>query len=112
MAPKRKTRAQPEEERPQEAQRPRLEQDLGHVVENLTNFIREQARMHNEQMEQMRLMFERNQNQPQPPVIPLRQENSEPIYQRFRKQHPIDFMGGDDPYIAEEWIKSLEVIFE
>ena len=51
MAPKRKTRAQPEEESQQEAQRPRIEQDLGHVVENLTNLIREQARMHNEQME-------------------------------------------------------------
>ena len=63
-------------------------------------------------MEQMRLMLERNHNQPQPPVIPLRQENSEPIYERFRKQHPIDFVGGADPYIAEEWIKSLEVIFE
>ncbi|POO01885.1 hypothetical protein TorRG33x02_021770, partial [Trema orientale] len=63
-------------------------------------------------MEQMRLMLERNHNQPQPPVIPLRQENSEPIYERFRKQHPIDFVGGADPYISEEWIKSLEVIFE
>ena len=62
MLPKRKARAQPEEERQQEAQRPRVEQDLGHVVENLTNLSREQTRMHNEQMEQMRLMFERNQN--------------------------------------------------
>ena len=55
-------RAQHEEERPQEAPRPRVEQDLGHVVENLTNLIREQTRMHNEQMEQMKLMLERNHN--------------------------------------------------
>ena len=48
MAPNRNAETQREEERIQDAQRPRLEQDLGHVVENWANLIREQAMMHNE----------------------------------------------------------------
>ncbi|XP_024020868.1 uncharacterized protein LOC112091431 [Morus notabilis] len=51
-------------------------------------------------------------NQPPPPLRPQRQDNLEPLYERFRKQRPNDFHGGPDPLIAEEWINSIESIFD
>ncbi|XP_075494724.1 uncharacterized protein LOC142532288 [Primulina tabacum] len=33
-------------------------------------------------------------------------------YDRFRRMNPPDFIGGPDPLVALEWIKSLEAIFD
>ncbi|XP_075483760.1 uncharacterized protein LOC142523911 [Primulina tabacum] len=35
----------------------------------------------------------------------------EPVYERFRRMHPDEFHGTTDPFVAEGWIRSLEVIF-
>ncbi|XP_073294511.1 uncharacterized protein [Primulina huaijiensis] len=35
----------------------------------------------------------------------------EAVYEHFRKMHPDDFHGTTDPFVAERWIRSLEVIF-
>ncbi|XP_073271488.1 uncharacterized protein [Primulina huaijiensis] len=35
----------------------------------------------------------------------------EASYERFRKIHPDEFYGTTDPFVAEGWIRSLEVIF-
>ncbi|KZV56630.1 hypothetical protein F511_42379 [Dorcoceras hygrometricum] len=32
--------------------------------------------------------------------------------ERFRRQKPREFSGTKDPFVAESWIKSMEVIFE
>ncbi|KAL5549265.1 hypothetical protein UlMin_004496 [Ulmus minor] len=37
--------------------------------------------------------------------------NIEPLYERFRKQHPPVFEGSSDPLVAEEWLRSIEDIF-
>ncbi|KAL5582992.1 hypothetical protein UlMin_015434 [Ulmus minor] len=37
--------------------------------------------------------------------------NIEPLYERFRKQHPPVFEGSSDPLVAEEWLCSIEDIF-
>ncbi|KAL5549485.1 hypothetical protein UlMin_004716 [Ulmus minor] len=37
--------------------------------------------------------------------------NIEPLYERFRKQHPPIFEGSSDRLIAEEWLHSIEDIF-
>ncbi|KAL5549395.1 hypothetical protein UlMin_004626 [Ulmus minor] len=37
--------------------------------------------------------------------------NIEPLYERFRKQHPPVFEGSSNPLIAEEWLRSIEDIF-
>ncbi|KAL5554138.1 hypothetical protein UlMin_041539 [Ulmus minor] len=37
--------------------------------------------------------------------------NIEPLYERFRKQHPPVFEGSFDPLITEEWLRSIEDIF-
>ena len=36
----------------------------------------------------------------------------EPLYARFGKMKPAEFTGSTDPLEAEEWINSLEMIFE
>ena len=51
--------------------------------------------------------LQRITQQPQP-----RREENEPLYERFRRQKPTEFKGTPDPLVAEEWIKSLEVIFD
>ncbi|XP_073017878.1 uncharacterized protein [Primulina eburnea] len=33
------------------------------------------------------------------------------VYERFRRMHPDEFHGTTDPFMAEGWIRSLEVIF-
>ncbi|KAL5579861.1 hypothetical protein UlMin_012303 [Ulmus minor] len=37
--------------------------------------------------------------------------NIEPLYERFRKQHPPIFEGSSDPLVAEEWLRSIEDTF-
>ncbi|KAL5554671.1 hypothetical protein UlMin_042072 [Ulmus minor] len=37
--------------------------------------------------------------------------NIEPLYERFRKQHPPIFEGSSDPLVAEEWLRSIKDIF-
>ncbi|KAL5547192.1 hypothetical protein UlMin_006879 [Ulmus minor] len=37
--------------------------------------------------------------------------NIKPLYERFRKQHPLVFEGSSDPLIAKEWLRSIEDIF-
>lgn len=53
-----------------------------------------------------------NLHHPQNPLNQPRQSTSQTMYERFLKPHPTEFYGGPDPAIAEEWIRSLEVIFE
>ncbi|KAG6473402.1 hypothetical protein ZIOFF_067318 [Zingiber officinale] len=40
-----------------------------------------------------------------------RKAKPEAVYERFRKMGPKDFSGTIDPMVAENWIKSIEVIF-
>ena len=54
---------------------------------------------------------ERRRDQP-PPRAAARQENYEPACERFRKNKPLAFMGETDPLLAEEWIRSIEGIFD
>ncbi|KAL5540461.1 hypothetical protein UlMin_042556 [Ulmus minor] len=37
--------------------------------------------------------------------------NIKPLYERFRKQHPPVFEGSSDPLVADEWLRSIEDIF-
>ncbi|XP_062118529.1 uncharacterized protein LOC133832166 [Humulus lupulus] len=36
----------------------------------------------------------------------------EPVYEHFRKHTPPSFEGKADPMVAEDWLKSLEAIFD
>ncbi|KAI3446801.1 hypothetical protein Pfo_003466 [Paulownia fortunei] len=70
------------------------------VVDNLTDLIQQQTRMHGEQIQQLLDMQQRTQEQNQ--RLPPPQA----------KMEPVDFNGGSDPMVAEEWVKSLDTIFD
>ncbi|KAI3443877.1 hypothetical protein Pfo_000542 [Paulownia fortunei] len=70
------------------------------VVDNLTDLIQQQTRMHGEQIQQLLDMQQRTQEQNQ--RLPPPQA----------KMEPVDFTGGSDPMVAEEWVKSLDTIFD
>ena len=38
------------------------------------------------------------------PVPPAGEVNREPLFERFRKQHPPTFEGSTDPLVAEQWM--------
>ena len=39
-----------------------------------------------------------------PAPVPVVEVNREPLFERFRKQHPPTFEGGTDPLMAEQWM--------
>ena len=53
---------------------------------------------------------------PLPPPPPLQALATlhplEPFYEHFRKQRPLAFEGGIDPFNVEEWINSIENLFD
>ena len=76
--------------------------DMNQILTNLTGLVERQAGQIDRLIEQRN-----NQNQPPPPQVP---ENAT-ICEKFMKLHPKEFNGETDPMVAEEWIKSLECIF-
>ncbi|XP_062114355.1 uncharacterized protein LOC133825429 [Humulus lupulus] len=50
---------------------------------------------------------------PTPPPTPLPAAYGfEPVYERFRKQAPPTFEGKANPMVAENWLRSVEAIFD
>ncbi|KAI3450341.1 hypothetical protein Pfo_007006 [Paulownia fortunei] len=83
------------------------------VVDNLTDLIQQQTIMHGEQIQQLLDMQQRTQEQNQRlPPPQARQDPSQAVYEKFRKMEPVDFNSGSDPMVAEEWVKSLDTIFD
>ncbi|XP_012852337.1 PREDICTED: uncharacterized protein LOC105971946 [Erythranthe guttata] len=82
------------------------------LVDNLAGLIQQQSRMHGEQIQKMFDMQQRTHEQNQQPPPQARHDNSLTVYEKFRKMEPVDFYGGSDPMVAEEWVKSLDVIFD
>ena len=83
------------------------------VVGDLTSLIQEQTRMHGEQIQQLLDMQQRTQEQNQQAhAPPIRPDNPQVVYEKFRKMEPSDFYGSSDPIVAEEWVKSLDIIFD
>ncbi|XP_012852513.1 PREDICTED: uncharacterized protein LOC105972115 [Erythranthe guttata] len=74
------------------------------TIQDLTTLAREQ----NEQINRLANLQNRNPLPPPPPPPPRNTAS----YERFLKMHPTEFHGGPSPTVAEEWIKSLEVISE
>ena len=72
----------------------------------LVDVLREQNCI---QSEQMREMFQANGNN-------LNHNNHDgghaPIFKQFMGFKPADYKGSTDPMVAEEWMRSMETIFE
>ncbi|XP_073035210.1 uncharacterized protein [Primulina eburnea] len=78
------------------------------VVDEFSKLIQEQTKVHGEQIQQLLSMQTTIQGRGQG-----RTEGSEDgAYDRFRRMNPPEFIGGSDPLVALEWIKSLEAIFD
>ena len=45
-------------------------------------------------------------------VQPVMENRWEPLYERFRKQHPPTFEGGPDPLRAEQWMNMISSILD
>lgn len=61
-----------------------------------------QTRAHEEHLRQMMELQIRAQQV-------TRERSNRYVFYKFRKMNPTDFYGDADPYIAEEWIKSLDL---
>ncbi|XP_060970948.1 uncharacterized protein LOC133037497 isoform X1 [Cannabis sativa] len=88
---------------------PPQQEDLAQEVARLKEEIRKRDEEAHNRQEQP------NQGQHQfLPVqyMPVPEGRWEPIYERFRKQHPPNFEGGSDPMEAEEWLRTVEGIVE
>ena len=79
-------------------------QQMMDLLQQQQDMMRQQQERHDEQM---RVMMAMQQQQPQRAL-----HNRVDVVERFRKMNPKEFTGGTDPMVAEEWVKSLEVIFE
>ncbi|XP_075486262.1 uncharacterized protein LOC142525862 [Primulina tabacum] len=81
-------------------------------VDDFTQLLQQQVKVHGEQIQQLLEMQRTTHEQAQAQDIvhrhvPVQTE----VYDRFRRFNPPEFMGSNDPAVAKEWIKSLESIF-
>ncbi|XP_075500063.1 uncharacterized protein LOC142538634 [Primulina tabacum] len=82
------------------------------VVDEFSKLSKEQAKVHGEQIQQLLSMQTTTQGRGQGRGQGRTENSVEGAYDRFRRMNPPDFIGGPDPLVALEWIKSLEAIFE
>ncbi|XP_042396851.1 uncharacterized protein LOC121986998 [Zingiber officinale] len=75
-------------------------------LEGLTALLREQNRIHGEQIQQL-LQAREQESTPRRPT-----PSAHPVYKQFRELGPTEFKGTTDPIIAKGWIRSLEMIYD
>ena len=88
-------------------QRADQENDKDTTIHRLAELVERQA----QQMERL-IEWDQRREEQLPGQIVARQENHELVSERFRKNKPPAFKGETDPLLAEEWIQSLEGIFD
>ncbi|XP_073133565.1 uncharacterized protein [Henckelia pumila] len=71
----------------------------------LATLLQEQSRAQGEQIQQLIQAQEGGQNNNQPLL-------TNPIFKQFKDLGPQEFRGGADPLVAEEWVQSVETIFD
>ncbi|XP_073030672.1 uncharacterized protein [Primulina eburnea] len=82
------------------------------VVDEFSKLIQEHAKVHGEQIQQLLSMHTSTQVRGRGRVLGTTEGSEDGAYDRFRRMYPPDFVGGSDPLVALEWIKSLEAIFD
>ncbi|XP_075473375.1 uncharacterized protein LOC142504385 [Primulina tabacum] len=82
------------------------------VVDEFSKLLKEQSKVHDEQIQQLLSIHHPNQGRGQERGQG-RVENTEGgSYEVFRRMNPPEFIGGANPLVALEWVKSLEAIFD
>ncbi|XP_073057332.1 uncharacterized protein [Primulina eburnea] len=82
------------------------------VVDEFSKLLKEQAKVHGEQIQQLLSMHTSTQGHGRGRVLGTTESSEDGAYDRFRRMNPPDFVGGFDPLVALEWIESLEAIFD
>ncbi|XP_075515563.1 uncharacterized protein LOC142550210 [Primulina tabacum] len=82
------------------------------VVDEFSKLLKQQAMVHSEQIQQLLSMHISSQGRGSGRGQSTTESSVEGAYDRFRCMNPPDFIGGPDPLVALEWIKSLEAIFD
>jgi len=71
-----------------------------------------------EMAEMQRQLFELLQRRPEPvqppPAVVIHQREHDPnaLFEKFRKRGPKEFVGTEDPLVADDWLAHIENIFE
>ncbi|XP_073314710.1 uncharacterized protein [Primulina huaijiensis] len=82
------------------------------VVDVFSKFLQEQAKVHGEQIQQLLSMHTSTQGHGQGRGQGRLESTEGGSHEVFRRMNPHKFIGGADPLVALEWIKSLEAIFD
>ncbi|XP_073304138.1 uncharacterized protein [Primulina huaijiensis] len=82
------------------------------VVDEFSRLLKEQAKVHGEQIQQLLSMHTSTQGHGRGRVQCTTESSEDGAYDRFRSTNPPEFIGGADPLVALEWVKSLEAIFD
>ncbi|XP_075486275.1 uncharacterized protein LOC142525874 [Primulina tabacum] len=82
------------------------------VVDEFSKLLKEQAKVHGEQIQQLLSMQTTTHGRGQGRGHGRTESSEDGAYDRFRRINPPEFIGGPDPLMALEWIKSLEAIFD
>ncbi|XP_073151958.1 uncharacterized protein [Henckelia pumila] len=76
-----------------------------HFLAGLAALLQEQSRAQGEQIQQLIQAQAGGRNNNQPLL-------TNPIFKQFKDLGPQEFRGGADPLVAEEWVQSVETIFD
>ncbi|XP_073056884.1 uncharacterized protein [Primulina eburnea] len=80
------------------------------VVGEFSKLLKEQAKVHGEQIQQ--LLRLQNPDQGRGRGLVRQEPSSEGAFDRFKRTNPPEFVGGADPPAAMEWVKAIEAIFD
>ncbi|XP_073279501.1 uncharacterized protein [Primulina huaijiensis] len=80
------------------------------VVDEFRKLLKEQAKVHGEQIQQLLRMQNAGRGREREQAMP--EPSSEGAYERFRKMKPPEFDGSTDPTVALEWVKAVDAIFD
>ncbi|XP_075473958.1 uncharacterized protein LOC142505018 [Primulina tabacum] len=79
------------------------------VVDELSKLLKEQAKVHGDQIQQ--LLRLQNPVQGRGRGLVKQEPSPEGAYDRFKRMNPPEFVGSTGPLIAMKWVKAIEVIF-
>ncbi|XP_073064083.1 uncharacterized protein [Primulina eburnea] len=82
------------------------------VVDEFSKLIQEHAKVHGEQIQQLLSLHTSTQGHGQGRGQGRVESNEGSSYDVFRRMNPTEFVGGADPLVALEWVKSLKAIFD
>ncbi|XP_073066007.1 uncharacterized protein [Primulina eburnea] len=82
------------------------------VVDEFGKLLKEQAKVHSEQIQQLLRMQGAGQGRGQGRGQVAQAVGSDSVFTSFKRMDPPEFSGSSDPLAAVEWVKALEAIFD